>query len=190
MCFRPKPLADCRAFVFFDGVGAVGVLRMHHQLAPGLSVADDFTPYGGGAVGFMTNVDPTHSLGLSLEFAVASEGNARWAAKGHWRRWSPNRTSLDVAAGPLVMDFTARDAAACEQCIRRERGAGATASVSLIERHGLGAFAGADVARGAGRTSVGLHVGARLEGYSAAIAALAAGAGFAILWKGLSSQSD
>jgi hypothetical protein len=183
LCFRPKPIAQCQAFVFLDATGALGVFRAPRSLGTLPLRVSDFPTYAAGSIGYMSNVDSSHAIGAGLEVGGGTVGRA--SLKLHWRRWYPGASSLDVSAGVLATDFFALDASACQMCDTRARAYGLTGDVALFERHGLGLFAGVDVAHGAGRTSAGLHAGARLEGYPALAAAVGTAAGFALVWTAL-----
>ena len=172
LCLRPRPLASgCAHYVFFDAVGAVGIIRGSHPLGLGRTT-DDLPSYGGGLIGAMSNVNGANAVGLSFELDYAFQGQG--SVKAHWRRWRPSGASLEVAAGPMFGDVLI----AGNGGDVRVRAKGATADVSVIGRHNLGVFVGTDYLNGAGRSSLGVHAGVRAEAKWALAATAAVGAVF------------
>lgn len=175
-CVSPKRLSDgCRTFVFFDGAGAAALIRGAHGNLR-VDPAEDLPSYAGGLVGVMRNVDSVSAVGVSAEFDYAFTGRA--SLKTHYRRWLVGRTSVDLSAGPLLVDIFETEG----RGDTRIRARGATADLAVVERHGLGLFVGADLIEGDHRSSTGLHVGARAEGAAAALAAAVVGGLFAAVW--------
>ena len=167
LCYRPKPLARCSAFVFLDGAGALE-LAAGHTL--GQKTYHDLSTFGGGLVGVMRNTRSDQSVGLSAEYEYGTA--ARGSVKAHWRKWYSNGASLDASAGPMLADIFSPGNGGDQ----RVRAKGATADVALVNKGGIGLFVGVDQISGAGRTTRGLHSGIRTEGWftvGAAVAALA-----------------
>jgi hypothetical protein len=180
LCPSPKPRRDgCSSFVFFNAIGAVGILRGTH---PHLNTQtdDDLPSYGGASLGYMHAIDSGTSAGISGEIGYWVAG--RFSMKAHVRHWFRNRTSLEAAAGPIAVDIFVPGNGGDE----RVRAHGATMDVAFIERHGLGFFAGSDIIRGGGRSSTGVHAGLRAESYWALLAGAAVGALYGGLAIGLS----
>ena len=189
LCFRPKSPRECENFVFLDAVGALPVLPSTHTLFPGRTVRD-LAPFGGASVGFMHSASDASSIGLSIDGAVSGVGDGRVAVKAHWRRWYQTG-SMDVSAGPLAGDVTVLyPLSGCATCEARRRTHGATAEVSLIERHGVGLMLGADVAKTGDRLSRDVHAGARLEAYPALAVAILTGIGFVVVFATLARVAD
>lgn len=197
-CLSPHPLSECGNFVFFDAELVAGLLRAPHTLAPQASTTggirftgmleEDLGHYGSGIVGFMSNRDSVHSLGASFEFGYAGAQHPRVSAKLHRRTWFANRSSLDVSAGPLAAEVLRVDdgpQSRCLDCLERAWSYGVTSDVAVTERHGFGLVGGADLITGNGRTSFGLHAGARTESATAvlatALAALLGAAAYALV---------
>jgi hypothetical protein len=182
LCASPKPRFDgCSSFVFFNAIGAVGVLRGTH---PHLNTQtdDDLPSYLGASVGYMHALDSGTSAGVSGEIGYGISG--RFSMKAHVRHWFRNRASLEAATGPIAVDIFVPGNGGDE----RVRAVGATMDVAFIEPHGLGFFAGSDMVRGGGRSSTGVHAGLRAESYWALLAGAAVGALYGALAIGLSGH--
>ena len=163
LCYRPKPLTECTAFVFLDGAGALGLLSAPQTIGP--KTYHDPPAYGGALIGVMRNTRREQSVGLSAEYDYGAA--ARVSVKGHWRKWYANGTSLDASAGPMRADIFSPGNGGDQ----RIRAKGATADVAFVHRLGLGLFVGVDQISGSGRTSRGLHAGVRTEGWLTVAAA-------------------
>jgi hypothetical protein len=167
----------CRSFVFLDAVGAFGVVRASQ--AKGTQTDDDLPSYGGGMLGFMVNADSSHSIGASAEYDYSFSG--RGSVKAHWRRWLGNRSSFDVAAGPLAVDVFRRGNGGDQRVTVH----GFTADIAFISRQGIGVYAGVDHIGVTQTPSAGFHVGARLESWWAMAAGGVTAALFAVVWGGV-----
>ena len=124
----------------------------------------------------MINLDSSQAVGASAEFDYALSG--RGSAKAHWRRWFGNRSSVDLAAGPLAIDVFRRGRNGDE----RVNVHGFTTDVAFTSRQGIGIYASVDHIGVTQSPSAGVHVGARLESGWALAAAGVTAALFAAVW--------
>jgi hypothetical protein len=174
-CASPKPLsAGCRSFLFLDAVGSLGLARASKPRRT--QTDDDLPSFGGVMVGYGRNIDSATAIAVSGEFDYALAG--RGSAKVHWRRWLANRSSIDLAAGPLAVDAFRPGNGGDE----RVRLTGVTAEAGFVTRFGLGAVAGVDKVYGAETPGTGVHVGIHAESYWAIAAIAVTGALYAIVW--------
>ena len=176
LCFRGRPLAECRRYVVFDLTAAARVAGTSHitgSCVPSSACRrEDLGGYLAWNFGAMRNVDSTRAFGASAQIGGADPGGVRLALQARTRLWLPHGLTFDAAAGPLM---ARRDLGGL-------RGAGetfgATADVALGVADLVSVLATADAVNGAGRTSSAVYLGGRLGTYagvggSAAVAALA-----------------
>ena len=203
VCFSGVVRPSCSGFVLFEGTAAASggssEFTLNTRTAPtGGAILEhrihDLPSYYSGALGYVRVVGSRSAVGAVAElgFSNTSElGNAhRVAVTARVRRWLGNGGGvLDVGAGPLGVEvFTASPNGDC--CTDKVTAYGATIETAFTYKSLVGVVLGADAIHGAGRTSAGLHAGARVGSYGAVATAAVMAALGAFVWYGLSHSSD
>jgi len=200
VCFSGVVRPACSGFLLFEGNAVAsggsseftlnttvptttGPIILAHRIR-------DLPGYYSGSLGYVHVVGSKTAVGAVAElgFSNTSElGNAhRVAGTVRVRRWLGDAV-LDVGAGPLGVEvFTASRSGDC--CTDKVKAYGATIETALTYRSLAGVTLGADLVRGAGRTSTGVHAGVRVGSYGAVAAAVITAALGALAYYALSSS--
>ena len=94
VCFRPRSLAACKSFVLTEfAIGAT-------FFAPPPRRSD---VYYSGEFGWMTNVTARSAIGGAIQYGIDEDSDYRIGVKPRYRRWLTDATSIDVAAGLLLL---------------------------------------------------------------------------------------
>lgn len=94
LCWRGKPLPDCRTFLVTE-------LGVYARLDEDPTQAADNPVYFTLDLGLVKNVSPTTGLGLTA-YGATGDSHARVGARFRYRRWLSRDISVDVAPGVIV----------------------------------------------------------------------------------------
>ncbi len=106
-CWRGRPLPHCRAFALFE-LGyfeAPVTTRIRERVPPPFEGTRDeilFSRQLSWSVGAMRNLDARSAVGGALVIGAPLEQGPSVAGTVRWRRWSGDRTSVELAGGPAV----------------------------------------------------------------------------------------
>lgn len=107
LCFRPKQFANCQAFVFLDGTGALGVYQAPRLLGALPLRVNDFPSYAAGSIGYMSNIDSSHAIGAGLEGCDGAKRTSAGLHAGARVEGYPALAAAVGAAGAFALVWAA-----------------------------------------------------------------------------------
>jgi hypothetical protein len=171
-CRDPHPFPVCGSYLLVEYTASQRIAGTKTPRAGGDRV--DLPQYVAWDIGWMKNVQPSQSLGVSLQGGASGDGN-RIAIRLRHRTWMASRYVLDVGAGPLM----AQHQGAFDEGVQESWGATADAGVG-VARVGVVSI-GFNTARQSGHTASSMHLGGRLESAGVVVATVIGVAGVLIL---------
>lgn len=171
-CRDPHRFPVCGSYLLFEYSASQRIAGTRTPRPGGDRV--DLPRYVAWDIGWMKNVRPTRSLGVSLQMGGSGDGN-RVALRARRRTWMASRYVLDVGAGPLM----AQQQGELDQGVQETYGAMVDVGVG-IARVGV-ATLGFNAARQSGHNASSIHLGGRLESAGVVVATVIGIAGALLL---------
>ena len=168
VCFKPKPLPDCRSFAIVE----LELASMRHHNPETFSDPRQTSYFGtldsflSVDVGWLHNRRDGSALGGTLAVATMFGDGGRFALKARYRRWMTNRSALDLQAGPLAVSGGSNGSP-----FGRNGALGATVGAAFAYRDYVAVVADVDAVKG-DRGQTASFIGVRAGSWAAPIFAV------------------